>query len=148
MVAELRGIVLRQLRTAIDELEQSWQAPAAPAVEKRRAAGGRRRRVDPIVEQLQAEAGETVVPAPTPEGRIVRVSIDGKLPVLALVVEEEPTPGFKSVRLQDGRSGKKFRKKVHRVLDSEVRGTASSEEIARGLSHFRKLHVNGEARAS
>ena len=67
-------------------------------------------------------------------GRIVVVKIEGGAQRLAEVVDENPKPGFKTVRLQDGRSVSRFSTKVTRIIDSEIKRDASLEERLKGLS--------------
>jgi hypothetical protein len=90
-----------------------------------------------------AGAGE-LVPAPAPTNgmnghhaqrdRVVVVKVDGMTERLALVVDESPKPGFKTIRLQDGRSPTKFSTAVRRVVEAEIMREATLEERLKGLS--------------
>lgn len=65
--------------------------------------------------------------------RIVVVSVDGRGERLAQVVDENPKPGFKTIRLQDGRSPTKFSTATHRIIDKEIKREATLEERLKGL---------------
>jgi predicted secreted protein len=64
----------------------------------------------------------------------VVVKVDGMTERLALVVDESPKPGFKTIRLQDGRSPTKFSTAVRRVVEAEIMREATLEERLKGLS--------------
>lgn len=94
------------------------------------------------VDPLAGDLGDTdETPASTngsnghhPKDRIVVVKIEGGARRLAQVVDENPKPGFKTVRLQDGRSVSRFSTKTHRLLDAEIIREATLEERLKGLS--------------
>jgi hypothetical protein len=66
--------------------------------------------------------------------RIVVVRVEGKAERLAMVVDENPKPGFKTIRLQDGRSTSRFAETTTRVLEGEIKREATLEERLKGLS--------------
>jgi hypothetical protein len=131
------GVALEQIGAALCEIE-------AACVEDEQSGRRPARKMSPIVQAMRAQAGQLAI-APGPrkalkvaepdpaDGHVVLVCIDGRPPRLALVVDEDPKPGFKTIRLQDGRSSTKFSRKEHRVLDSEIRRDATADERAHGL---------------
>jgi len=92
--------------------------------------------VDPLAGELGEET-EAAPAAPTnghSKDRIVVVKIEGGAQRLAQVIDENPKPGFKTIRLQDGRSVSRFSTKNVRVLDSEIKREATLEERLKGLA--------------
>lgn len=95
------------------------------------------------VDPLAGELGDDDTPARPTNGtnghtqqreRVVVVKVDGKAERLAIVVDENPKPGFKTIRLQDGRSPTKFASTSVRCLESEIKREATLEERLKGLS--------------
>jgi len=101
--------------------------------------------VDPLAGELGDEGEEPALvaaaapPAPTnghhhQKERVVVVKLDGGGERLAIVTDENPKPGFKTIRLQDGRSVSRFSTKSHRVLDVEIKREATLQERLKGLA--------------
>jgi hypothetical protein len=97
--------------------------------------------VDPLAGELGEDAttGE-IVHKPTngtnghrPKDRIVVVKVDGRAERLAMIVDENPKPGFKTIRLQDGRSVSRFSTATHRVVEAEIVREATLQERLKGL---------------
>lgn len=93
--------------------------------------------VDPLAGELGEDNEEKAPPANghnRPKDRIVVVRLDGRAERLAMIVDENPKPGFKTIRLQDGRSVSRFSTTTHRVLEGEIKREATLEERLKGLA--------------
>ena len=129
---KILGVALEIIKGALEEIDGQASPPvvAVPLTARKR----RKRRIA-VVERKQLGA-PSAPPSPRqadPSGRVVVVAVDEKPPTLALVVDENPRPGFKTIRFKDGRSKGKFSKVEHRVIDAEVLRDATADEREHGL---------------